>query len=346
MPRFGLIILILLVLSLSHLQADEIIATIDGVPIYLEDLGIKSEMIKLMQQEHDLKKKALDELIANRLLNKEAESRGITVNRLLKAVIESTVRDPTIKEVQKLYNAQKTRINKPFEEVSNELTKILRNNMEQIALKRFITNLKDKSDIEYKLDQPRFPVELTTMPLRGPEDAPVLIVEFSDYECPYCRRVQPTMKKLREKYKDQLRWGFKDLPLVKIHPEATRAAIAARCAGDQNKFWDYRDALFEAKKLTGDLYPGLAEQLNLDTETFMSCLETKKYQANVNEDSAEAAELGFTGTPSFLVNGIALVGALPISAFESVIDLELKTLASASQPQPDQAITPDVENPL
>jgi protein-disulfide isomerase len=161
-------------------------------------------------------------------------------------------------------------------------------------------------------------------PSRGPESAPVTIVEFSDFQCPFCRRVQPTLTKLKETYGDKLRWSFKDLPLISIHPQAQKAAEAARCAGDQQKFWEFRAAMFEADQLSRELFDKTAEGIGLDKAKFTTCLDSDQQAEAVKADLREAESLGMNGTPAFLINGVMLSGAQPYEEFEKVIDRELE----------------------
>jgi protein-disulfide isomerase len=172
--------------------------------------------------------------------------------------------------------------------------------------------------------------------VRGNPNAPVTIVEFSDFECPYCKAAEPTLKHLLEKYSGQLKIGYRDLPIRGSHPHADAAAEAARCAGDQGKFWEYHDILFADPKsgkpwLDEDGLKEHAKAVNLDEAKFNQCVASGKFRAKVQEDYEEASKVGITGTPGFFVNGILLNGAQPSSAFEKVIDAQLKM---ASLPGP------------
>ena len=175
------------------------------------------------------------------------------------------------------------------------------------------------------LNRPSRPRRYFGVYLRGPADAPVTVVEFSDFQCPFCKRMQSTISELRQKYPDNVNWRFKDLPLVSIHSGAQYAAEASRCAGEQDKFWEYRDALFNEARVTDEIHPGLAEKLGLDKTAFEACLTSRKYKEAVEADSEEAQSLGITGTPAFIVNGILISGAQPIEEFIRIINSELKT---------------------
>ncbi len=314
--------------------ASEPLAIVDGKAITEDDLGIQSELLQLEQQRYDITNRALQNAIAEKLLEGEAARRGITLAALLDEEINSKVADPTSDEVEAFYEQQKQRIRRPLEDVRPQIAEALKSIKAGAVQDEFVANLREKSDVEVRLEPLRVPVELADTPQRGPADAPVTIVEFSDFQCPFCKRAQPVIKQLRERYPTQVSWRFKDLPLNSIHPAAQAAAEAARCAGEQGKFWEYRDALFEAGQITEDMHKGLAESLGLDSAPFQECLQSNKYSEAVQADSLEAQKLGISGTPTFVVNGIVLAGAQPYEEFTRVIEDELrrKNVSSTATP--------------
>jgi protein-disulfide isomerase len=162
-------------------------------------------------------------------------------------------------------------------------------------------------------------------PILGPEDAPVTIIEFSDYECPYCQRHnQQVAGRLQEEYGDQVRFVFKDFPLTSLHPNAEPAAAAALCAHEQGEFWPFHDKLFFVEAGFGDeAYVQYAEELDLDMDAFSECVEEGRYLEEVQADFEFAASLGVRSTPTFFVNGIPVVGAQSFDYFAQVIDEEL-----------------------
>jgi protein-disulfide isomerase len=158
----------------------------------------------------------------------------------------------------------------------------------------------------------------------GPKDAKVTIVEFADFQCPFCARMVPTLKEIVEQYKGKVRWVFRDLPLREIHPEALPSAVAANCAGAQGKYFDMHHALFENyRTLSSTLYKELAAKMSLDMQKFEACLKDPKMEAEVLRDAAEAANLGVNGTPAYFVNGRKLGGAVDRAEFARLIDGEL-----------------------
>jgi protein-disulfide isomerase len=158
----------------------------------------------------------------------------------------------------------------------------------------------------------------------GPEDAPITIVEFSDYQCPYCRRWhEEVYQPLLNEYPGQIRLVYRHLPLTSIHPEAFSAAEAAMCAGEQNAYWQYHDKLFSSETLGNNTYVQYAQDLGLNTSTFETCISEHKYSEAIQADSDFAVNLGVRSTPTFFINGLAVVGAQPLDIFKQVIDKEL-----------------------
>ncbi|GBL36410.1 Na(+)/H(+) antiporter NhaA 2 [Anaerolineaceae bacterium] len=162
-------------------------------------------------------------------------------------------------------------------------------------------------------------------PSWGNADAPVTIIEFSDFQCPYCRVFyQTTLVTLLERYPKQVRFVYRDFPLASIHPQATLAAEASQCAHAQGRFWEFHNAVFaNIDRLGPDLYQSLAISMGLDKERFAACVNSREFSAEVEKDFNDARALGVTGTPTFFINGIPLVGAQPLEAFAQIIEQEL-----------------------
>jgi len=165
--------------------------------------------------------------------------------------------------------------------------------------------------------------------VKGEEGAPITIVEFSEYECPFCKRyVDETYFQIWDEYGDKISYIFHDYPLP-FHPHAQKMAEVARCAGDQNKYWEMHDLLFENREVWANKQDasaditGYAQKLGLDLEEFNSCLDSGQYTQAVKDDMALGQAVGVQGTPTFFINGNRLVGAQPFSAFKAIIDAEL-----------------------
>jgi protein-disulfide isomerase len=170
----------------------------------------------------------------------------------------------------------------------------------------------------------RYDVPVDDDPALGPANAPITIIEFSDYECPYCRRWHTEVfNQLRQEYGDKIRFVYRDFPLSSIHPDAEPAAEAANCANEQGAFWQYHDLLFSGAGLSKEIYMQYAVQLGLDVQSFQTCIDSGRYSQEVQADYQYASQLGVRSTPTFFINGLPVVGAQPYDVFKQVIDQEL-----------------------
>jgi protein-disulfide isomerase len=171
----------------------------------------------------------------------------------------------------------------------------------------------------------RYDVSVDDDPYLGPKDAPVTIIMFSDYQCVYCQKwYTEVFKPLMQNYPGAIRFVYRDFPLSTIHTSATIAAEAADCAGDQNKYWDFFNAVFTGtEKLNDQSIQMYATAIQLDMDSFNQCLSSHKYKNEVEADFSYAAGLGVQSTPTFFVNGLAVIGAQPYQVFSSLVEQEL-----------------------
>jgi protein-disulfide isomerase len=170
----------------------------------------------------------------------------------------------------------------------------------------------------------RYDIPTEGYPSLGPDDAPITIVEFSDFQCPFCRRFHDeTYQALLDAYPGQIRFVYRNLPLTSIHPAAMPAAIASLCANDQGVYWDFHEKLFSSETLDEPTYIQYASDLGIDVDKFTSCLTDGSHEDFIEQDMAFALDLGVQSTPTFFVNGLAIVGAQPLSNFQQLIDKEL-----------------------
>jgi protein-disulfide isomerase len=195
------------------------------------------------------------------------------------------------------------------------------------ARQRYFLSLRQTADIKVYMLPPALDVGYDPARVRGDPNAPITIVEFSDFQCPYCEQAYLMMKTLLERYAGKIKLAYRDLPLQEVQNEYHGAAVAARCAGEQGKFWEYHDILFEHQEEYGERYfIQFAETLGLDVGEFTNCLNSDKYLPLVKADMDEALRLGATGTPAFFINGIFVNGARPIGEFTELIDALLFTM--------------------
>jgi protein-disulfide isomerase len=291
-----------------------------------------SKLFKVRTDEYNQKRALLEDIIDRRLLEKEGKARGISAEELFRVEVESKVPAVTEAEQKEFYEKNKPRFgNTPEADAIKQIEAGLRQQRARERQAAYIKELRDKAGVRILLDPPRVAVSTGDDPAKGPATAPITIVEFSDFQCPYCSRVNPTLKQLDEKYGDKLRVVFRDFPLVQIHKEAVKAAEAAQCANDQGKFWEMHDKLFgNQSKLQVEGLKQSATEIGLDAAAFNQCLDSGKYTAEVQQDAEEGVSYGVNSTPAFFINGRLLTGAQPLENFVTVIDEEL----ARSQPAP------------
>lgn len=301
------------------------VATVAGETIFDDDLlpSIQGQLLPLRNQEYEIKRKALDGLIEQKLLEKAAKDKGVTTEKLLQQEVEAKVQEPSDAEVEAYYLAQKDRLNRPLDDLKAQLKQSLKQAKTQQLRQDYVKRLRADGAVTVLLTSPKIQVGFDPKRLRGNPKAPVMIVEFSDYQCPYCRQVEPTLKSVLAKYGDKVSLAYRDLPLRQIHPQAQIAAEASRCAEEQGKFWEYHDQLFNATKLDHHSLVDYARSLKLDDKKFDSCLTGGKFKNEIEQDLREGMQAGVNGTPGFFINGIALSGAQPPESFTRVVDDEL-----------------------
>jgi protein-disulfide isomerase len=304
----------------------EPLAVVAGQTIYDDDVlpFVQAQVFQLRLQEYELKSKALDDLLNQRLLEAEARKRDLPNATLLDQEADSKAAEPTEAELRALYIVQKEQLRRSFDEIKPQLRQLLKQARLQEARQDYYRLLREQAGASILLQKPRVLVAHDPARLRGNPEAPVVIVEFSDFQCPYCRSVEPTLKKLLAKYEGRVSLAFRDLPLRDMHPQAQLAAQASRCAGEQGHFWEYHDRLLEnPNKLSRE---GLVEQargLRVDEKQFDSCLASGRYKAHIEQERQLGLKAGLTGTPGFFINGSMLSGNLPQEAFERTIEAEL-----------------------
>jgi protein-disulfide isomerase len=310
------------------------VATVAGQPItedeLWETLGPQQSM-QLRNQEYEVKSKALESLIRLRVVQAEAKKRGITPEKLVEQEVDSRVPEPSDREVEAYFLGQGN-ANARFDDVKEQLRKNLKTLMTQKARQRYADSLRAKTDVVVFLRQPTVDVGYDPARVRGGPQAPVTIVEFSDFQCPYCKQSESTLKDLLTKYSGQVKLAWRDFPLRDIHPLAQTAAEAARCAGEQGKFWEFHDALFadQSKLKEADLVAS-AKAIGLNDKSFRSCLASGKFKSKIEADLEDGRKVGVVGTPGFFINGVFLSGAQPQAEFERIIDGQLAASGAHSR---------------
>jgi protein-disulfide isomerase len=280
------------------------IARVFGEPVYDEDLlpSIGGQLYQLRAQEYELKGKALATLVNQRLLEREAKSQGLSTEALLEQMVDRKLPAPSAPEIEAYYLAQKDRLNnRPLSEIRPQIEQALIQARRQQARQDYIERLKQKASVSILLSRPKVKVAADPGRLRGDPNAPVTIVEFADFQCPYCGVAEATLKQVLEKYKGKVQFGFRDFPLREIHPQAQSAAEASRCAGDQGKFWEYHDVLFANQgDLNQNAYAEHARKIGLDVAKFQACLDSGSFKRSLKAIFNPAWRPGSRVRPPFM----------------------------------------------
>ena len=320
--------MLLIPLGLSALAADlpEVVATVNDQPISAEDLttSMRGQLLQMEMERYEAMKKQLDSLVAQRLVALEAAARGVSVEDLERIEIFAKMDPVSPEQVRDFYDANAERMPRSFEELQGRITVHLQRQAELRRREALARELRERYPVRISLAPPRADVHADDDPFMGPENAPVTLIEFSDFQCPYCRRVQGVLKRLMTAYHGQLKLVFRDFPLRQIHPEAQKAAEAAQCANDQGQFWPYHDRLFAATELAVTDLKLYAVEMGLDAERFNDCLDSEKYSQEVQRDIDDARAAGVNATPSFFVNGLPIHGAVPFERFVELVELALE----------------------
>ena len=317
--------------SAATLDDDEVVARIGGDEITLADLrsAQPDAHLQIDRERQDLYEAGLERMIGERLVELEADSRGISEEELINLEVESKVSDPSDAEVDEFYQRNRARVQGTREQLDAPIRQFLRTQQAQEGFEALIAQLQEKYEAESFLEPFRFDVVSEGFPSKGADAPKVTIVEFSDFECPFCLRVVPTLDRILEDYGDDVRLVFRQFPLNNIHPNAQSAAEASLCAADQSRFWQYHDALFAAPGgLDRESLRQTAADIGLDMDDFESCFDARRHSAAVDADLEAGRMLGITGTPALFINGRFLSGAQPYEVITAIIDDELRRIGA------------------
>ena len=319
--------------SSTEPSADTVVATFgDGQKITFGELNdrLKDPLANLEKQKYQTRKQGLDGFVVEKLVKAEATKRNLSEEALVKAEVDDKIPQPPEEEIKKLYEEAKERLppGTTYEQVKPQIVDFLTGSKKQERARDYFAELKKGANVQITLPEPpRPPVErkqvAATGPSKGPDSAPITIVEFSDFQCPFCSRAIKTVDEVVKAYPDKVKLVFRQFPL-EFHKEAPKAAEASLCAGDQGKFWEYHDALFANQSaLQVEQLKEHAKKVGLDAAKFDKCLDSGEKAATVKADQEDGQKVGVNGTPAFFINGILLSGAQPFDEFKSVIDAEL-----------------------
>jgi protein-disulfide isomerase len=319
-------------------------ATVAGQPVTQAEVDarvVRDLDPRTKQQSID---NALNQLIDEKLIGLEAAALKTTPEELLAREVTAKAAAPTDAEMEAFYEQQKARIppNMTKETVMPQIRGYLQAQKAEEVRKTYFGGLRAKYDVQNMILAERTALEVEkakalrpriesgAAPAKGPATAPVTIVEFSDFQCPFCARVTPTVDQAVAKYGDKVRVLFRQFPLD-IHADAQKAAEAALCAHEQGKFWEMHDAMFADQRALGvEALKSKAVTLQLDSAAFNSCLDAGKAAAAVQSDFDMGVAIGVNSTPSIYVNGRYLSGAVSYDVLARIIDEELKRAGAAS----------------
>jgi protein-disulfide isomerase len=311
--------------------ANATVATIGARKVTRAELEgrVRGQMVEIETQRYELLSEGLDTLIDEILIEQEAAARKMTTDALIEAEVRDKIRamnesDPIDEAaVQKFYDQYKDQLgNQPLDTVRPGIVNYLQQQRQGAVEAVFVRSLRDKTKVAILLQPPRVEVSAEG-PSRGPADAPIIIVEFSDFECPFCQRAAAVVEQVMEQYKGKARLVYRHYPLPN-HSNAQRAAEAATCANEQGKFWPYHDLLFRNQRaLSTDDLNQYARDVELDETKFAACMDSGRAAKVVEKDIADGDAAGVNGTPAFFINGRPLSGAQPFESFSEAIDQEL-----------------------
>lgn len=307
----------------------QVVATVGGEKILAKDLNskISGQIYQLEQTRYRIQMSELENMVAQKLLDTEAASRNVSKDELIRAEVEAKVTPVTDAQIDSYYDANKKNLPGDPKEIKGRIRAFFERQENQKVYNTFISGLKSKHNVTIALqapEAPKYEVKIGDSPVFGKKDAPITIVEFSDFQCPFCKRSQETVRQVKQVYGDKIRFAYKQFPLS-FHPQAQPAAEASLCANEQGKFWEYKERLFsvEAKDFSRENFIKWAGELGMKEDQFSQCVNSGKMRTMVEADVAEGQKLGMSGTPTFFVNGEQLSGAQPFERFKEVIDRQI-----------------------
>jgi protein-disulfide isomerase len=308
------------------------------------DRAAATRLARLKSEEYAIRRQVLDELIERSLLENEAKERRTPAEQLLKQEVEANVRPVTEDQIQAVYESNPgLHAGKPRAEAERLIRQSLERFRLQQARRAFFTRLWEKARVRVVLSPPRVAIGTGNNPAMGAANAPVTIIEFADFQCSACARLHTTLRRLQATFEGKVKVVFRDYPLP-MHPQAPKAAEAATCAGEQGRYWDMHDKLFENQR---SLEPGAlaryATEIGLDQAVFRDCLDSGRTAAEWQADMREGSEYGVRATPTLFINGRMLTGAQPYDVLASIVQEELSAGVSrprSSQEEPSKARPP------
>jgi protein-disulfide isomerase len=317
-----------------------VVATWDGGSLNYDD-GIKMAKGQLVQMEADYltnkynaEKNSIEQILMEKLFEEEIKlNKYSNQEELLKKEVEDKIQAPQADQISGMYEQFKDRLAQQgvlsLEQATPLIAQQLMQQQQQERFLEYMDELKKKYNVSITLPYPEVPrmqVSADDDPFLGTDGAPIEIIQFAEFQCPYCGKAGEAIDQVLEEYKGKVKMVYRDFPLG-FHDRAIPAAIAANCAGEQDKYWEMHKLLMDNQRALSEAdLTGHATTLTLDMEKWNTCRKDPKQEAEVKKDMEDGAAVGVTGTPAFFINGIMLSGALPFSEFKTIIDKELEAL--------------------
>lgn len=312
-------------------SSSTVVLEIDGNKVTLADFEQKrpTALFQARNTFYESEKKAVDQYVDDYLLERQAQKENLTVTQLLERHVTSTLpKDPSDEALRVYYEGVDTK--ESFDAVKGQILQHVRDRRMAKAKAAYMASLRSQANIAIKLTPPRTQITVKNAPVRGDINAPVTIIEYADYECPYCQQSQPTINKVEAAFKGKIAFAYKDVPLP-MHSHAQKASEAAHCAGEQGKYWEYHDMLYATKALEVPQLKQHARELKLDGAAFDKCLDSSAEAESIKPYVAEALGFGLQGTPGFFINGRFFSGGMSYDEFRNVINEELKAAGDLKQ---------------
>lgn len=303
---------------------NQILAKVGDAVLTEKDMHdeLAGELVKLERQKHQLLARGVESRVRDMLIEQEAERRGLSREQLIEQEVDAKLSQVPAAEVDAFYERGKAQIRQPKERVEAQIRKFL-------AMEQFVESLRDAAEVEILTTPFRIEVEATG-PSRGADDPAVTIVEFSDFECPYCQQATSVLDQLMASHGDRVRLVYRHYPLDNLHPHARKAAEASLCAQEQDKFWPMHDQMFASQRSLGiGGLKALAVAAGLEAEAFNGCLDSGRHAEAVEADFQAGRKAGVERTPAFFINGRYMSGAPTYEALSEVIEQELERAGSS-----------------
>jgi protein-disulfide isomerase len=319
--------------SAANDSGTAVLATVSDQKITMSDIRERSgdQLAQLETQYQVTKSKiitaALDSILREKTLTDEAKKSGKSVDEMIAAEAGPNGFEPSDAEITAWYKDNPTRVtNRTLDQLRSQIADVLRSDKRRAAEQRLQDRVNAQRQVTVAYQPYRLHFENGKAPTFGKADAAVTLVEFSDFQCPFCRAAAPALRQVENKFGDKVQIVYRQYPIPSLHPNAFKAAEASLCANEQGKFWELHDAMFEDQnKLAVSDLKQTARKLGMDGKKFDACLDSGRYVEQVQNDQRDGQRVGVKGTPAIFINGVIVDGgSVPFSVLEAKLQKELQ----------------------